>query len=80
MLSGVIVPLLFALALVIFIWGVIKYMANPSNEEERKKGAAFMGWGILALFVMLSVWGLVNVLNLTFGVKNVIPQLPTIAN
>jgi len=56
-----VVILLFALALVVFIWGVIKYVINADNEDERQKGKKFMFWGIIALAVMLTVWGIVSI-------------------
>lgn len=70
-----VVPLLFSLAVVLFIWGIIQYFLNAENEEKRKKGKSFMLWGIIALFVMVSMWGLVGILTDTFGVKTLIPQL-----
>jgi len=70
-----IIPLLFTLATAGFIWGVIRYFLNPESEEERKKGKSYMLWGLIALFVMISVWGLVNVFSNTFKVKTLIPQL-----
>ena len=71
-----IVPLLFALATVAFIWGVMQYYLYPENEDKRKKGKDFIIGGIIALFVMLSVWGLVSILTGTFDIDNTIPQLP----
>lgn len=79
MLSNSIVPFLFAIALVIFVYGVVKFI-KESDSKQKEEGKNFMIWGIIALFVMVSVWGLVNVLNVTFGVRNVIPQLPTTSN
>ena len=70
-----VVPLLFTLATVGFIWGIIQYFINPDNEEQRKKGKSYMVWGLIALFVMISMWGLVGVLNETFGIQTLIPQL-----
>lgn len=70
------VPLAFAVALLLFIVGVIKYVINADNETKRKEGGKFILWGIVALFVMVSVWGLVAVLGNTFGVETAIPQLP----
>lgn len=70
-----IVPLLFAVALVLFIWGVVQFIQGADNEEKRKTGRDFMIYGIIALFVMVSVWGLVNVLSNTFGIDTFIPQL-----
>jgi len=74
-LIKLVVPLLFALATVGFIWGIIQYFINPDNEEARKKGKSYMIWGIIALFVMLCMWGLVGVLTKTFGIQTLIPQL-----
>lgn len=75
-----IVPLLFTLATVGFIWGIIQYFLNPDNEEKRKEGKNFMVWGLIALFVMVSMWGLVSVLSNTFQTGNVvIPQLPHVS-
>ena len=71
-----IVPLLFALATAAFIWGVMEYYLNPGNEEKRKKGKDFIFGGLLALFLMTSMWGIVKVFTTTFGIKNAVPQLP----
>lgn len=71
-----VVPFLFALATVAFIWGVIQYYLNPENEEKRKKGKGFIIGGLIALFVMLSIWGLVGILTGTFDLSNTVPQLP----
>jgi hypothetical protein len=63
-------PTLIALALVLFLWGVLRYLFSkdgPSKKEARD----FMMWGIVALFVMVSVWGLVKVLqDIIFGDNN----------
>lgn len=77
-ISRSVVPLIFVLALAAFVWGVVQYVILGAEEEaKRAKGRQFMIWGIVALAVMVSVWGLVRVLTNTFGVKNVIPQLQT---
>lgn len=70
-----VVPFLFSLATAGFTWGIIQMFINPDNEEKRKKGKSYMVWGIIALFFMISVWGLVGVLSETFGIKTLIPQL-----
>lgn len=68
-------PLLIAIAVVAFVWGVITLILNPDNEEKKKKGKQFMLWGIIALFVIVSIWGLVGILSRTIGLKPFIPQL-----
>lgn len=73
--SQSIIPFIFALAVLIFIWGVVQYIAGAEEEAKRAKGRQFMIWGIIALAVMVSVWGLVKILGATFGVEYVIPQV-----
>lgn len=74
-LSRSIVPLLFALAVVAFIWGVIQFYLNPDNEEKRKKGKSFIFGGLIALFVMVAMWGIVGIFTTTFDVgDNTLPQ------
>lgn len=70
-----IIPLIFAIAVAMFVWGVVQYVINADNEEKRKKGKQFIVWGIIALVVMLGVWGLVKIVGGTFGLNtSVLPQ------
>ena len=62
-ISNVAVPVIFALAFIVFIWGIFLYfIAGGHDEEKRKSGKQLMLWGILGFFIMVSVWGLVNIL------------------
>jgi|SRR3989344_462624 len=67
---NILVPILIALAVVIFIWGVITYVVG-GDEEAKKKGRQRMIWGIVGIAVIVALWGLVRVLTRTFGVGNV---------
>ena len=70
------VPIIFTLAFIYFIVGVIKYVISDS-EKDKAKGRQFMIWGIVALFAMVSVWGLVRVIGNTFGIgTGALPLLP----
>lgn len=75
-LQGFIIPFIFALSICVFIYGMVKFIGTEESSE-REQGKQFMLWGIIALAVMFSVWGIVAILRNTFGVTgNVIPQLP----
>lgn len=81
-IQDAIVPLLFIIAMVVFIWGVLKFIQGSENEETREKGKQFMLWGIIGLAVMLSVWGLVSIFTKSVGLDGksvpvVLPKLPT---
>jgi hypothetical protein len=48
-----------ALALLVFFWGILKYVFMSGSEPEKEKAKGVMVWGLVALFVMVSVWGIV---------------------
>ncbi|MEK7175276.1 MAG: pilin [Patescibacteria group bacterium] len=73
-IGSAVIPLIFALALAMFIWGVVQYVIKD-EEKAKKEGQQFMLWGVIALAVMISVWGLVGILTNTFGIEFMIPQL-----
>ncbi len=71
------VRLVVVLALLFFLYNIFRMVFAGGNEESRKEAKTFMVYGIIALFVMVSVWGLVNILTSTLfgaGAFNV-PQL-----
>lgn len=69
------VPLLMALTLVYFIWGVTKFVRDSDSDQARSQGRKIMISGVIALFVEVSIWGLVALLTQTFGLPFIIPQL-----
>ena len=68
------VPLIISLAVVWFLFQVFRY-AVAGNEEDKAKAKTQMIWGIVGIFVMVSVWGLVAILQSTFGTTGVGPNL-----
>jgi len=62
-------PFIVALAVLFFVWGVFQFVASAGDEEKRTEGRNKMIYGIIGIFVMVSVWGLVNLLEGTFGVE-----------
>lgn len=71
-----ITPLLISLAFIAFLYGVLVYFIRVTDDvKKRVEGRKYMIWGIIALFVMFSLWGILKIVNTTFGVQNVVPQL-----
>ncbi len=71
-----IIPLLFTLAVLFFVYGVVDFIRASATGDKLDDKKQFMMWGIIALAVMTGVWGLVAIVTNTFGISNVIPQLP----
>lgn len=64
------IPILISIAVVWFIWGVVQFVTAGADEEKRKGGRNTMIFGIIAIFVIVAVWGLVNILEGTFGLTD----------
>lgn len=71
-----IIPLIFTAALAFFLWGVMKFIA-ASDSTKKKEGKNFMIAGLIGLFVMTSLWGLINIVSNTLGTGSVVPVLQT---
>lgn len=78
-INSVLVPLIFALAFIVFLWGVASaYIFSRGDAERVKDGHRLILWGIIAFVVMISLWGLVNVVATTFGLGGIgAPPTPT---
>lgn len=75
------VPLAIGIGVIVFLFGLISFITAGADEEKRKGARNTIIWGIIILFVMVSVWGLVGVLENTFGFESYepenLPQIPT---
>ena len=69
------IGLMVTLAIVTFFWGGVRYLFSNSSEVKGE-GLKFMLYSIIMIFVMVSVWGLVRLLQSTFGVGNQTPVVP----
>ena len=72
-----VIPLLFAIALIYFFWGLIQFLrASGTDPKAKDIGKTHMIYGILALAVMVSIYGIINWLTTTAGLTNTAPTLP----
>ena len=63
-----IMVLFITLAIVVFFWGLIKYIFQ--DGEDRASGLTTIFYSIVAIFIMVSIWGVIHLLQATFGVNN----------
>lgn len=81
-MNNVLVPLVFALAFLVFLWGMFKtFILGGGDEDKQKEGKQLMMYSIAGFVVMVSLWGIVNLLAGGFGfsgerIQNV-PNLPS---
>jgi hypothetical protein len=62
-----IIALLFGLAFAYFVWGVIRYVWSAEQESMREEGRRAIVWGIVGMFVMFSVFGILRLVIGTIG-------------
>jgi len=74
------IPIVLAIALLVFFWGLVKFIFAQGNEGTKAEAKKIMLWGLIALFVMVSVWGLVQFINTALGVSPIAapPVVPTV--
>lgn len=67
-INSILIPAIFTLAFFVFIWGVFKaFILGGHNQEKRDEGKQLVIWSIVGFVVMLSVWGLVNLVAGSLG-------------
>ena len=78
LINSVLVPVLFAVAFIVFLYGIAKaYVFSNGEPAEIEKGHKLILWGIIGFVVMISLWGIVNVVANTFGLGGYgAPRLP----
>ena len=78
-IGNLVVQLAISLAVIWIIINVIRYLV-AGGEEDRKKGGMAILYGVVALFVVLSIWGLVWILKNTFTFRQNTAPLQEINN
>lgn len=61
--------LVSSLALLVFLWGLVKFISQAGDPEAVKSGKSIMIWGVVALFVMVSIWGIVNFIQVALDLE-----------
>lgn len=62
-----IITLLSLAAFLLFLWGMVQFIASADNEEKRKTGQQHMLWGIIGLVIIFGANALVSLMKATVG-------------
>ncbi|HUY62761.1 MAG TPA: hypothetical protein VMV50_03165 [Candidatus Paceibacterota bacterium] len=81
-INSVIVPVLIAVAFIVFLYGVYKYfIQGAASDTERETGRKFVMWGVIGMVIIVSFWGVVNIVKDTLipsTANNTAPAYPTL--
>jgi len=73
-INMLVIPII-GLAVVAFLYGLLTYISNASNESKRKEGLQFIMYALIGFVVMLSMWALAGIISGTFGLDFIVPQI-----
>lgn len=77
-IGNVVIYILGSLAVVYIVWNVVQYFIH--GESDKKEAGMNIIWGIVGLFVIVSIWGLVNILTNTFKTISTDQAIPNLGN
>ena len=67
-INKTLIPFLLAIAFLVFVWNGVRYfIIEGANEKEHEKAKSLALWGISAFVIIISLWGIVNMLADGFG-------------
>lgn len=70
LINDVLVPVLFAIAFIMFLIGVARaYIFSGGDAKAAAQGHKLVLWGIVGFVLMVSLWGIVNLVSATFGLS-----------
>ena len=78
---GILPNFIIGLAIIYFLWNVFQYIQAGGDPKKAEEAGKMITYSLIAIFVMVSVWGLVRVVQNTFDIRNngviTAPQIPT---
>lgn len=78
MIINPIIYVLFALAILIFLYGVLEFLMNQANDEKKTDGKQHMIWGIVGITIMLGVWTILGFVLSSLGINYINPEQGTV--
>lgn len=76
-LNGTLVAFFFALALLIFIYNVIRYfIVDKDSYDKKEKARRYMIWSVAGFVLMVSIWGVVNMFVTGLNLGRELPICP----
>ncbi len=72
-------PIVGSIALLALFWGIAMYIFASGDENKKDKAKHLMIWSVVALFVMVSIWGITTWIGDQLGIDQGGSQaLPTV--
>lgn len=67
---------LLGVAVLVFFWGLIRYILAQGDADERKKARSYIIYGIVAFVIIVGLFGFVNVILSALGLSGTNTVVP----
>lgn len=67
---GALIPVIIGIGMVVILWGLVVFATSAGDPDKRQSGIQTMIWGVVILFVMVALWGLVELVETLTGVNS----------
>ena len=64
---------IFAAGFLLFMWGLVKFMWNVGEGGDQTEGKQHMLWGLIGMFLMVSIWSVIALIDNTFSLGAMSP-------
>ncbi len=71
---------IFAAGFLLFVYGLVEFLWKLNEGGDNKEGKQHMIWGIVGMFIMVSVYGILSLATSTFGIDPTNPDTSTLPN
>ena len=61
------IGILFAAGFFLFMWGLVQFIINLEEGGDNKEGKNHMLWGIAGMVIMVSIYGILALIDATFS-------------
>jgi|SRR6185436_12665551 len=72
--------IIFALGFLLFVYGLVEFLWKINGEGDTNEGKKHMVWGIVGMLIMVSVYGILDLIDNTFGLDFSNPDVSRINN
>lgn len=65
-IMNMVIPTIILASILYYFWHIIQNVIQKDSKNAEKNMKDIVGWGLLGLFVMVSIWGILQILQNTF--------------
>jgi hypothetical protein len=73
--NSYLIPMLIAIAFLFFFWRNVVALFKADDTVKKSEFKSYLLWAVVALFILMSFWGVLGIFTDAFNIKNGVPQL-----